>query len=110
MNAMLRITPKKTRGSVAVKLEGKLQGPWVDELRGYWLDSSRQKGRASIQAIDLGDVSFIDGRGKELLLRMRRKGISLVRGSDFIRQLLSNGKPHRTGTRKSRIILNRREK
>lgn len=109
MLTMLRITPSKTRGTVALKLEGKLLGPWVDELQGYWLGHSRQSERTSIKAIDLAEVSFIDSRGKDLLLRMQRKGVSLIGGSDFIQQLLTNGKAHRAGTHRGGKIMQRRE-
>jgi hypothetical protein len=104
MMTMLRISPKETRGAMALKLEGKLGGPWVDELQAFWLGHSRQKGQMPIKSVDLAEVSFIDDRGTELLRRMRRKGVSLVGGSDFINQLLTDGMAGRARTGKSRTI------
>lgn len=101
---MLRITARKTRGSMALKLEGKIHGPWVDELRDCWQKLSREGGGMPIKAVELTDVSFIDGRGKDLLLRMQRKGVSLVGGSDFIWRLLADSKPTPARTRGDRSI------
>ena len=41
-------------------------------------------------SIDLGAVSFVDAKGRDLLLRMQREGLSLKGPSGFLRQLLED--------------------
>ncbi len=73
--------------SVFLKLEGAVKGPWVDELRKAWLTSVKMTGGEPI-SIDLDAVSFIDARGRDLLLRMQREGVALNGASGFLRQVL----------------------
>lgn len=70
---MLKITFKDTPGSTRVKLEGKLSGPWVEELERSWIEHSPQASENVI--IDLSDVTYIDPEGKRLLARMVDKGV-----------------------------------
>jgi hypothetical protein len=83
---VLRITRGTENGADTLTLEGKLSGPWVDELERCWSDLRRN--RCSLVRVILQDVSFCDARGKDLLLSMERAGVSLVQCSGFIRQLL----------------------
>jgi anti-anti-sigma regulatory factor len=70
---MLKITFQDTADSTTVKLEGKLSGPWVEELERSWKEHSP---RASENVImDLSDVTYIDPEGKRLLARMMDKGV-----------------------------------
>ena len=41
-------------------------------------------------SIDLDAVSFIDTRGRDLLLRMQREGVALKGASGFLRQVLED--------------------
>ena len=84
---MLRITQIETGGSPILKLEGKLGGLWVDELEHCW-DAAASRLHDSAIVVDLRGLSYVDDRGRNLLLRMAREGASLVECSDFIRQLL----------------------
>lgn len=86
---MLKITPGIDDGADTLMLEGKLSGPWVDELERCWCELRRDK-RAPVK-LNLKEVSFSDARGKDLLLRMEREGVSLVHCPRFIRQLLGPG-------------------
>jgi anti-anti-sigma regulatory factor len=70
---MLKITFKDTPESTKVKLEGKLSGPWVEELERSWTEHSPQASENVI--IDLSDVTYIDPEGKRLLARMVDKGV-----------------------------------
>ncbi len=70
---MLKITFNDTPGSTIVKLEGKLSGPWVEELERSWTGHSPQASENVI--IDLSDVTYIDPEGKKLLARMVDKGV-----------------------------------
>ncbi len=84
---MLRITIQRTSDVVLLKLEGSIKGPWVDELRKAWLASANMADGQPM-SIDLGAVSFVDAKGRDLLLRMQREGLSLKGHSSFLRQLL----------------------
>ena len=70
---MLKITFKDTPESTRIKLEGKLSGPWVEELERSWIEHSPLASGNVI--IDLSDVTFIDPEGKNLLARMVDKGV-----------------------------------
>ena len=89
---MLRITPIKTDSMLIIKLEGRLSGPWVDEMHTYWASHVDAASRVTIQ-VNLRDVSYLDYRGRDLLLRMKREGASLVGASEFLRHLLSVNNP-----------------
>ena len=71
---MLKITFKDTPEGTKVKLEGKLSGPWVEELERSWTERSPLAPENVI--IDLSDVTYIDPEGKRLLARMVGKGVS----------------------------------
>jgi hypothetical protein len=81
---MLRVTPVKTKEGETVKLEGKLCGPWVEEVQRFWSASAASR---SVR-IDLEEVTYVDQKGKELLWQMEKQGASLVRASEFINHLL----------------------
>jgi ABC-type transporter Mla MlaB component len=74
---MLKITKHRDAGSksVSLKLEGRLAGPWVDELDACWRQMA-----ANIQShrmIDLTGVTFVDADGKALLTRLWQQGAEL---------------------------------
>jgi hypothetical protein len=70
---MLKITFIDTPEGTKVKLEGKLSGPWVEELERSWTEHSPLASENVI--IDLSDVTYIDPEGKRLLARMVGKGV-----------------------------------
>jgi anti-anti-sigma regulatory factor len=84
---VLRITIQRTSDGVLLKLEGRVKGPWVDELRKSWLASAKMADGQPM-SIDLGAVSFVDARGRDLLLRMQREGLALKGPSGFLRRVL----------------------
>jgi ABC-type transporter Mla MlaB component len=88
---VLRITIQKTTDVVLLKLEGSVKGPWVEELGKAWRTSANMAGDRELVNVDLGAVSFVDGRGRDLLLRMQREGVVLKGASSFLRQVLENG-------------------
>ena len=74
---MLRITIEDTTQASTFKLEGKLTGPWVQELEQSWVAAtSAGPGRSVV--IDLADITFIDFAGKRLLTRMHESGAALI--------------------------------
>ena len=74
---MLRITEQRESepGSVVLRLEGRLAGPWVHELSGYWRKVSRNQPQGVM--IDLTSVTFINAEGKALLTRLWQQGADL---------------------------------
>lgn len=86
---MLRISTQGDDLCIRFKLEGKLVGPWVDELRQCWRSVPNQSGRRV--EIDLAEVTFIDASGKQLLAEMREIEIVLLPGpGPLIRQIVQD--------------------
>lgn len=74
---MLRITILDSAQATTFKLEGKLAGPWVQELEQCWVTAgSALAGRRAV--VDLTQVSFVDTGGKHLLERMASAGVDLL--------------------------------
>ncbi len=69
-------------GSVVLRLEGKVRGQWVDELR--HLSSEILQKPATRLALDLAEVSFIDADGLELLRELSSRHVSVSNGSLFV--------------------------
>jgi anti-anti-sigma regulatory factor len=74
---MLKITEQHSaeQESLSLLLEGRLAGPWVEELRRYSRDVS--KARRQYVVIDLAGVTFIDADGKVLLAQLSKQGVEL---------------------------------
>ena len=67
---VLRITPTVT-DKVLLKLEGRLAGPWVEELRNtVW----RTNGWRQPLEIEVADLTFADEEGENALLWLHRMG------------------------------------
>jgi hypothetical protein len=74
---MLKITITETPTERKWVLEGRLMGPWVNELRIAWKRMlPTRPGRCC--TIELNDVSFIDKSGERLLRALSRKGAQLI--------------------------------
>jgi hypothetical protein len=85
MSRMLRITNQDATHSL--KLEGSVSGPWVEELQKTWsaISGAVKTGRVTV---DLAAVSFVDDRGRQLLLHMQKAGALLKEASPFLQQVL----------------------
>jgi hypothetical protein len=82
---MLRIsTPPSGSGGDGIAVEGRLVGPWVDELRRVVDEASD----ARDLTIDLRGLTFADSGGVSLLQTFRAAGLRLVGGSGFVGALL----------------------
>ena len=73
---MLKITSEKNRGTVRLRLEGSLTGPWVGELEHEW--RTIQLAEAVSVVVDLTNVTFVGEDGKLLLKQMWREGAQLI--------------------------------
>src|SRR5262245_28335921 len=60
-----------------LKLEGDIQGEWVNELRRAWRAVRLAAAGASIRLV-LADVQLVDAAGKVLLREMYRDGVGIL--------------------------------
>jgi anti-anti-sigma factor len=84
---VLRITPTEKTNALELMLEGRLEGPWVEVLRKSWTDTLGQPEHQHV-LVDLGSVSFVDSKGRALLLNMQEEGVGLIKPSAFLREML----------------------
>ena len=73
---MLRIHVEHGPGRAYMRLEGKLVGPWVNELRRCW-ECVLTRSSESALTVELDDVTFIDSEGQHLLAAMHKVGAKL---------------------------------
>jgi|SRR4249919_2997884 hypothetical protein len=63
---MLKITVEESKVAETIKLEGKIAGPWVEELNRTWQALMPSLGRKQLH-LDMRGVGFVDGKGRHLL-------------------------------------------
>jgi ABC-type transporter Mla MlaB component len=76
---MLRITADDKPRVVTYRLEGKLEGPWVQELERCWRDIAADANRPALR-VDLTGVTYVDAAGKAQLAEMHRRGAKFIAG------------------------------
>jgi hypothetical protein len=69
--------------AIEFALEGKLVGPWVDELRRLSHDALSQNKSVSL---NLEKVWFVDARGAALLRELAGRQVSQYNSSQFVSQ------------------------
>lgn len=85
---MLKISQvRNTSRSTTLRVEGRVVGPWAEELR--------QAGQALLAEglkirLDLIDVSFADETGMSVILALKKQGVVLTRCSPFLAELLKH--------------------
>jgi hypothetical protein len=82
---MLKITERRPQsaGPTTLVVEGRLAGPWVDELR------SSAKSQPRPLALDLAGVSYADEAGTALLGQLVAEGAEVVRTTAYVATLLA---------------------
>src|SRR5579862_5437991 len=101
---MLRITILDSAQSTTFKLEGKLAGPWVQELEQCWLTAqSALAGRRAV--VDLTQVSFVDGGGKKLLEGMASAGVDLLAAGPLTKAVCEEARKRGCGNGKAPLAL-----
>jgi anti-anti-sigma regulatory factor len=86
---VLRITRINAKGDPeTVKLEGRVTGPWVEELS-RTVDTSLAESPRVV--LDLSGVTFVDEGGVRLLRTLRERRAELLGGSSFVSSLLNGG-------------------
>jgi ABC-type transporter Mla MlaB component len=74
---MLRMTVHDNPGSLTVQLDGRLAGPWVQELESFWW-GTRAGRRGRVLRVDLTGLAGIDAAGKAFLAAVYRQGADFV--------------------------------
>jgi ABC-type transporter Mla MlaB component len=87
---MLKISQSGKANSFTLKLEGRVVGPWVGELRQV-CETMLTEGRSL--KLDLTDVTFADAEGIAVLTGFKTRGVTLKNCSPFVdEQLRSTAK------------------
>ena len=86
---MLRITVvESSRSAITLRVEGRLTGSWVDELRRACDLKTPDEIHLSLE---VADVSFADAAGVALLKELRSRGVGLIRTTSFMAEQLKAG-------------------
>ncbi len=83
---MLRISAERERDTLSLVLEGRLVGPWVEELRTIWREHDDAKDSLQL-TVDLCGLTAMDTAGQRLLDELLQDGATL-RCSDVMNQYL----------------------
>jgi len=84
---MLRITTMTRPDATTVALEGRLAGPWVDELARSWSILTATRDAHSVSVL-LDTVTFVDAAGKALLQEMHAQGATFVASGCMMRAIV----------------------
>jgi anti-anti-sigma regulatory factor len=81
---VLKITEMSRSAAVrTLKLEGKVLGPWLDELRRICNETTMPHVR-----LDLAAVTFVDAAAAKLLTELIGQGVAIIRCSSYVAELL----------------------
>ncbi len=70
-----------------MKLEGRIAGPWVEELHRTWISLAPSLGSKHL-CVDLCEVTFVDAKGKQVLTDMRKSGARFVADTAMTKSLV----------------------
>lgn len=83
---MLKISLENGRNdAVTLRLEGRIAGPWIAELRDLCEKLLKENQRVSLL---MGDVAFLDRPAAQLLTRLKSRGVVLADCSPFTAEQL----------------------
>jgi hypothetical protein len=74
---MLRITVHDKTRALTFQLEGRLAGPWLQELEQCWQSALASQPKPML-CVDLTGVTFIDAEGQACLAALHRQGAEFV--------------------------------
>lgn len=84
---MLRITLEEKSDVVVLKLEGRLAGPWADELRRLWEEKAAICAQKKL-SLDLRETTFADGDGIRILQTIySQTGAAILAGTPWTQYL-----------------------
>ena len=84
---MLKITLHDSAEELRFRLEGRLSGAWVGELRQCWL-TAQSTVHSRRTTLDLGEVDYVDADGQALMAEMFQQGVYLKAITPLIRELV----------------------
>ena len=105
---MLKITITETATERKWIVQGRLVGPWVNELRTTWKKTHGSHDERTC-VIDLNDVTFVDKSGERLLRAMCKKGAQLIARGMYLKHVLEQlrnaiGGEDATGSSRDRTV------
>ncbi len=84
---MLRITVEENSEGKVLKLEGRLAGPWVDELDRVWKETAPALNKKNL-SLDLREITFADAGGISVLKAIySQTGASILAGTPWTQYL-----------------------
>lgn len=83
---MLKVTTTNQDQTITLKLEGKLAGPWVQEVTRVWTATAGSPETGYV--VDLRSVTFIDNPGQALLATMSQQGAELIAADCLTRTIV----------------------
>jgi hypothetical protein len=92
---MFRISYSETADGQCWSLQGRLAGPWVDELGSCW-KYAWDRAPLTRAIVDLKAVTFIDQAGEKLLAEMRNAGAELIATGVAHQHLLATLDTHKS--------------
>ena len=99
---MLKVTTTNQDQTITLKLEGKLAGPWVQEVTRVWVDTAQSP--RSDYVVDLRSVTFVDSPGQALLATMSRQGARLIAADCLTRNIVDEIKKQSYSPRESKSL------
>ena len=99
---MLKVTTTNQNQTITLKLEGKLAGPWVQEVTRVWVDTAQSP--RSDYVVDLRSVTFIDRPGQALLATMSQQGAKLIAADCLTRNIVDEIKKQSYSPRESKSL------
>jgi hypothetical protein len=83
---MLKISQAGTaNGTVTLKLEGSIAGPWVAEV---CMACERFLSEHKVLRLDMADVSFVDRNGSAAISGLKSRGVALENCPPFVEEQL----------------------
>ena len=84
---MLKITVEKNSEAIVLKLEGRLTGPWVEELDRLWELTAPVLNERKL-SLDLREITFADAGGIRVLQAIySQTGASILAGTPWTQYL-----------------------
>lgn len=85
--AVLRITVDENSEGIVLKLEGRLTGPWVEELDRVWKETAPGLNKKNL-SLDLREITFADAGGIGVLKAIySQTGASILAGTPWTQYL-----------------------
>ena len=95
---MLRITTDKNAQALTLRLEGRLEGPWIAVLAQCWSGALLDESNGHRLCVDLNGVTFVDAQGKARLAAMYEQGAEFVADDVLTKALVEEISKARSST------------